>query len=274
MDVADTLRHIQDSASQDLVNHGEGQHQSLDSFLAALRELYRQQGITVPEHVLQQGVAALANSQYAYHPPKDLFQTRLARLYVARRYWGRPVLAAVLTLALGFGGYFLGYKPYLAMQTEAARLDLAQGLPARLDALYQSIYNDTKVQKAALDAQALVREGKQLAQAGDRNGALKVLNRLTALQTRLRQQYTLRIVNRPNLDSGFWMPPKISTAPTNHYLVVEAVDGNGKVLSLPVTDDETGKPKPFLCGDCVCHLMCSSRWETTSLTTALLKTTL
>ena len=35
-----------------------------------LRELYRQQGIEVPDHILKEGVDALAQSRFVYDPPK------------------------------------------------------------------------------------------------------------------------------------------------------------------------------------------------------------
>ena len=82
MDVVDTLRHNQDLVTREL-SEGNREQQLIDK----LREIYRQQGIEVPDHILKEGVAALSQSRFAYTPPKPGLGTTLARLYVARRRW-------------------------------------------------------------------------------------------------------------------------------------------------------------------------------------------
>ena len=64
---------------------------------------------------------------------------------------------------------------------------------------------------------------------------------LTALRDTLRQQYSLKVVNREGIRSGFWRIPPNNDAATNYYIVVEALDSTGKVLTLPVLNEETGK---------------------------------
>ncbi|MDP2782817.1 DUF6384 family protein, partial [Devosia sp.] len=53
-------------------------------------------------------------------------------------------------------------------------------------------------------------------------------------------EYTLRVVNRADEQSGFWTFPEINTDATNYYLVVEALDADGQTLSLPILNEETG----------------------------------
>ena len=50
-----------------------------------------------------------------------------------------------------------------------------------------------------------------------------------------------RVVNREGMQSGFWTFPEINTAATNYYVVVEALDPEGKALSLPVLNEENGE---------------------------------
>lgn len=236
MDVVDTLRHRQDLATRELA--GVTREQQL---IEKLRDIYHQQGIEVPDHILREGVAALAESRFVYDPPKPGFGTSLARLYVSRKRWGKSVAAALLALlALGVG-YFGVWQPYQRGQAEEARLELSEGIPAQLDALYQTVFEETKVQKAVTEAEALRTRGKALAAEGNREGAEGAVADLMALRDQLRQEYTLRVVNRSGVQSGFWTIPEVNTAATNYYIVVEALDADGNMLSLPILNEENGE---------------------------------
>ena len=234
MDVVDTLRHRQDLAVREL--DGAAREQQL---IDKLREIYRQQGIEVSDAILREGVAALAESRFVYTPPGGGFKTALARAYVSRGRWGRTAGVAALLVALVAGGYFLAYRPYQDHVTQTAQVELTQQLPAQMDELYQTIFNETKVQQAEVDAAQLRTRGKAFAAEGDRVRAQEIITRLTALRDLLRQHYTLRVVNRPGVQSGFWTFPEVNTAATNYYVVVEALDDDGKALSLPIRNEET-----------------------------------
>ena len=236
MDVVDTLRHRQDLVVREL-DEATREKQLLEK----LRDIYHQQGIEVSDHILREGVAALAESRFVYTPPKRGLGASLARLYVSRGRWGRWAFAAVLALAIGLGGYFLAYRPYVAAQAEGARLELAERLPAEMDALYQTIFTETKVQQAAVEAEQIVARGKAAGAEGNRQGAEAAIADLTALRDTLRQEYQLRVVNRTDVQSGFWTFPEINTEATNFYVVVEALDPDGKVLRLPILNEESGE---------------------------------
>lgn len=235
MDVVDTLRHNQDLVTREL-SEGNREQQLIDK----LREIYRQQGIDVPDHILKEGVTALSQSRFVYTPPKPGLGTTLARLYVARRRWLPALTTAVVLLAVAFGGYLLAYKPFEQSQIEAARNELQVVLPAQMDAVYQTIFEETKVQQAATSADELRSRGKAYAAEGDKADAERVLAEMTAIRDTLRQVYTLKIVNRTGVKSGFWTFPEINTDATNYYVVVEALDETGKPLSLPVLNEENG----------------------------------
>jgi hypothetical protein len=235
MDVVDTLRHRQDLATRELGTDAK-ERQLIDK----LREIYHDQGIEVPDHILKEGVAALQESRFAYDPPAPGLGTTLARLYVGRKRWGKPVGAALVAMVVLGVGYFGVWQPYQNGVAEAARVELAEGLPAQMDALYQTIFEETKVQQAVVQAEALRTRGKTLAAEGNRAGAEEAVADLTALRDQLRQEYTLRVVNRSDEKSGFWTFPEVNTAATNYYIVVEALDADGNALSLPVLNEETG----------------------------------
>jgi hypothetical protein len=234
MDVVDTLRHRQDLAERELA--GEAREKQL---IDRLREIYRQQGIDVTDDVLRAGVKALAESRFAYTPPKPSLGASLAKLYVSRGKWGPAALAIALVLIVGLGGYFFAWQPYQAAQREQARIELSEGLPAQMDALYQTIFDETKVQAAVTQAEALRTRGKAAAAEGNRADAQKAIDELSALRDRLRAEYTLRIVNRPGERSAFTRIPDINPSATNYYVIVQAIGADGKPLSLPVTNEET-----------------------------------
>ncbi len=236
MDVVDTLRHRQDLVAREL--NAVGKEQQL---IERLREIYHQQGIEVPDHILKEGVAAIADSRFAYTPPAPGFGTTLARLYVGRTRWGKPVLVVAAIAVVALIGWFGLWQPYQASVAEQARIELAEGLPAQMDALYQAIYEETKVQSAVVEAEDLRQRGKAFAAEGDREAAQDMLARLEAMRDQLRQEYTLRVVNRSGMPSVFWSFPEINTDATNYYVVVEAVGANGNVLELPILNEETNE---------------------------------
>jgi len=239
MDVVDTLRHRQDLVVREL--DAESREKQL---IEKLRDIYHGQGIEVPDSVLKEGVAALNESRFAYTPPKPGLGTTLARLYVGRRQWGPAVIALALVLIIGLGGYFLAYRPFQQGQVEAARVELSEKLPAEMDALYQSIFEETKVQQAANQAEALRDRGKAAAAEGNRDGALKAIADLGALRDQIRREFNVRVVNRPGVQSGIWRIPDSNTAATNYYIIVEALDPEGNALTLPITNEETGVTEP------------------------------
>lgn len=236
MDVVDTLRHRQDLAVREL-----GTDAKERQLIEKLRDIYHQQGIEVPDHILKEGVAALQESRFVYDPPAPGLGTTLARLYVGRKRWGKPVGAALLALVVLGVGYFGAWQPYQQGLADTARIELAEGLPAEMDALYQTIFEETKVQQAVVRAEALRSRGKAFAAEGNRAGAEEAVAELTALRDQLRQEYTLRVVNRADMQSGFWTIPEVNTAATNYYIVVEALDAHGNALSLPILNEENGE---------------------------------
>ncbi len=236
MDVADTLRHRQDLVMREL-DPAAREKQLIDK----LREIYRDQGIAVPDHILKDGVAALDENRFVYTPPTGGWRVRLARLYVARKRWGRWALALLAVFALALGGYRFVYVPMEQARVAAERVALKETLPARMDALYETIYEETKVQTAVFRAETLRARGKAAAAKGDHDAAEQAVADLEALRDTLRREYEIRIVNREGVQSGFWTFPDVNTEATNYYLAVEAVDADNAVLEVPIENEETGE---------------------------------
>jgi hypothetical protein len=236
MDVVDTLRHNQDLVAREL--GGEAREKQL---IERLRTIYHQQGIEVTDAILKQGVAALEESRFVYTPPKPSLGVTFARMYVARKRWLPATFALFLMLVIGFGGYFLVWAPYRDAQAEQVRIELAEKLPAEMDALYQTIFEETKVTQAADNAAEIRDNGKKAAAEGNRAAAEQAIADLTGIRDTLRQEYQLRVVSREGVKSGFWTFPEINTDATNYYVVVEAIDSHGTALSLPILNEENNQ---------------------------------
>ena len=84
MDVVDTLRHREDLVRREL--NEEGREAEL---IARLRQIYRDQGIEVPDHVLADGVKALKESRFVYTPPPAGWKRTLLTLWAKRETHGK-----------------------------------------------------------------------------------------------------------------------------------------------------------------------------------------
>lgn len=82
MDVADTLRHERALVEAEL--NDEARQTQLRR---RVQQVYAQQGIEVPEEVIAEAVAALAEDRFTYQPPERTFAVRLAEVYIDRGKW-------------------------------------------------------------------------------------------------------------------------------------------------------------------------------------------
>jgi len=236
MDVVDTLRHQKDLVISEL--SGDNRKQQL---IAKLQKIYQAQGIEVPDYILEEGVESLAKDRFTYEPKTTGFGVFLAKIYVSRKKWLKWLFGIILASFLAVSSYFYIYIPNKTASAKNAKIEITQTLPNEMDALYQSIYKETKVQSATTKAKEILTRGKIATREEDLTTAKQAIDELTELRDKLRQEYTLRIVNREGVKSGFWTFPKINTDATNYYLVVEALDKNGNTISLPILNEETGE---------------------------------
>ncbi len=223
MDVVDTLRRRERLVKRELDEAGRE-----DDLKARLRKIYAAQGIEVPDHVIEQGVAALKEERFTYKPPPESIGTKLARIYVSRGRWGKWVGgAAGVGVLAGAVNYFTVVGPNARLPDDLADLrtqavELAQTEEAR-EAL-ERFYN--------LGQAALKKD--------DTDAARDALAHLEDIRTTLEQEYTLRIVNRPGERSGVWRIPDANVGARNFYVIVEAVDPTGKILKVPIENEESG----------------------------------
>ena len=63
---------------------------------------------------------------------------------------------------------------------------------------------------------------------------------LNDLAARLAAAYSVRIVNRPGVPSAIWRVPASNPRARNYYLIVEAIDRDGRPVEVPITSEEDG----------------------------------
>ena len=234
MDVVDTLRHREQLVLSEL---DAGARE--EALLARLKDIYAAQGIDVPGHILKEGVKALEERRFQYQPPKPSLSVTLAKIYIARTRWMMPAALAVIALAsLGTAWHF-GVAVPERERAEAARIELAETLPADIDRLYTEISAAALEPEARLKADALKLDGERALAAGDAKAARAARDALALLQQDLAAIYEVRIVYGPDeTRSGVFRIPDDVPGARNYYLIVEAVDPAGRLLDVPITSEE------------------------------------
>ena len=224
MDVVDTLRRRRRLVEREL--DAEGREQDLKQ---RLHKIYAAQGIEVPDHVLEEGVAALKEERFVYSPPSESLATRLAQLYVSRAGWGKWVMGSLAALLVAWLVYHF-----------AVVIPRIQ-LPERLEAAYQSVVEVTESDEAGHQAEQLYKSAGTALSNGDEEAAQTALQSLHDLRSMLEQAYTLQIVSRPGEKSGVWRVPEANPKARNHYIIVEALAADGRTLEVPVVNEENGR---------------------------------
>ena len=236
MDVVDTLRHNQDLVLREL-DEPRREVQLIDR----LREIYRGQGIAVPDSVLHEGVRALKESRFLYTPPAPGWPTTLAHWWVRRLRIGRAALIGAVAVALTWGIYEFGVVGPAERRAQEQRLELAERLPKALERAHAEASAEARVQPARERADEIAKDGRSALGRSDAAGARAAINQLDVLRADLRREYTLRIVSKPNEPSGVWRLPRRNPLGRNYYLIVEPIAPDGRLLSLPITSEEDGE---------------------------------
>jgi hypothetical protein len=195
----------------------------------------------VPDHILKDGVKALRDSRFVYTPPGPGLKRSLATLYVNRGSHGKRLLGLAAALGLGWGIWHVTVAQPERQAAESARIALTQTLPARLASGLADVRGVTTEAEALTRADALKADGDRALRNGDRAAAQKAVDDLASLRAQLVSEYVLTIVSRQGSDTGVWRRPPRNPNGRNYYLIVEAVAPDGRKLSLPIRNEETGQ---------------------------------
>jgi hypothetical protein len=228
MDVVDTLRHQQTITEREL--DGDGRRERL---LARLRKLYAAQGIEVPDRVLEEGIDALEQERFKYQPVKPSWRTKVAHAWVSRSRWGKPIGFLAFIACLFYGYYF--FSEVLPER------NLRAGLPDKVNSVFSGIVAVAK--NAEVIDQAKSSSAKAYRAIDQKNyaEAEAVVANMQAVKAQLGLDYRIRVISKPNQNSGVWRNPPNNPDGKNYYLIVEAVDNDNRVLELTIVNQENNK---------------------------------
>lgn len=228
MDVVDTLRHREKLVARELDTEGRRER-----LIDHLRDIYAAQGIEVTDAVLREGVQALEEDRFSYTPPEKSFSSLLARLYVKRGSWSKPFLILlILCLAAWSVYHFTMVRPESIRQTQ---------LPVAIEKSFKEVSSVSRDKGATAQASTLLASAQTAIENGRYDEAEAMHSQLKQLLSQLKSSYRLRVVAEPNKKSGVWRIPDINSNARNYYLIVQAIDDSGKVLTMPITSEENGK---------------------------------
>ncbi|MCC6983929.1 MAG: hypothetical protein IT535_11710 [Bauldia sp.] len=235
MDVVDTLRHQDALVRKELTQEGRD-----EVLKARLREMYESQGLTVTDRILDEGIRALKESRFTYTPRGTGFARFMANLWVNRRVAGTALAAIVVVIAVAVGWNAIRSGSE-RRAVEEARIELTETLPRQLDTVGQTTLAAATDPAARAEVEQIIASGREALTLGNAAGAREAIASLDTTRGALNQTYELRIVNRPDQDTGVTRIPDINTRAENFYIIVEPVTSEGQVLSLPVQSEETGQ---------------------------------
>ncbi|MEW4490162.1 DUF6384 family protein [Thalassoglobus sp. JC818] len=226
MDVVDTLRH-----RSRLIERELNEEQRDEELIEKLRQIYSSQGIEVPDEILIEGVEALKEDRFTYSPPEESFSTRLAKLYVSRDRWLRPLIICCSLVFIGW----LAFRFFISGPRERE----IRAFPDQIFAAQQSIEEISSGEVGAAQAQSLANAANQAYEQKDFDTVREKLSELDQLKSKLLQSYDLRIVKEGS--TGVWRIPEVNESARNYYIIVEAVTPDGEILSLPIQSEEDGQ---------------------------------
>lgn len=238
MDVVDTLRHGEAVAEREL--SGEARRARM---IERLREIYRGQGITVPDRILAEGVDALEQNRFVYKPRTGGFAFTLARLYVRRAVIARTVGVLLLIGVVGWAGWRFLIEEPRQQAAQQLQVELTETLPQRLAALRAEIGEVATDPAVAAEAATVATEGTAAAASGNAEAARGAVAKLEATLSELKQTFEVRIVSRPGADTGVTRIPDDNPGSENFYLVVEAIGPDGRAIPRSIQSEEDGSTR-------------------------------
>ena len=232
MDTIDELRHANRLVER-AMQAGDRKSQLIDR----LRDIYAEQGVDVSDTVIEQGVAALDAQRFTYRRSGGSWQRLIARIYIQRSRWWKPLTLAMLAAVALW--WTAGLQRQLPMRTAPSML----GVELRK----QYVQAVSAADWAADGMQymnridALNHEGKTALDRGDHQGASQALQKLERLNDHVNATYRLQIVLEPDQPFVVTRPGPALGVPPAYYLLVEPVNNLGWPVEVDVFSQDTGQ---------------------------------
>lgn len=230
MDVVDTLRHRATMVDREL---NESERRSV--LVEKLREIYASQGIEVTDALLEEGVKALEEDRFAYEPTPPSIQRWLAHKYIGRGKKSKPFLmfvgAALLMFTINFFTEVLPQKR------------LEKQLPNQIETIYASLNDVVLGDTARQKTEQLYRQAVAALNQENRSAAEDRSDEMSQLLNEVQNEYQIRVVNEPGVQSGVWRVPDVNQSARNYYLIVEAINSQGNRIDVNIFSEESNETK-------------------------------
>ncbi len=233
MDIVDTLRHREKLIDREL--SVEAREEKL---VGRLKEIYSAQGIDVPERILADGVKALEEKRFSYEPPKNSFAVGLAKFYIARDRWLKPVVIIVGLAAFITAIWELGFEAPREAKARETQIELTQTLPRELTSARNAAIEEANTDTARARIETAYQDGVASAADGDAGAARQAVSELGKIERLLTQDLDIRIISRPGEFSGVFRTHDDDTTLRNYYVIVEAVDARGAAQMIEIASEE------------------------------------
>ncbi len=203
---------------------------------ATIREIqvmYEELGDLVDRRAIGRALDEYLSERHAFAPAAPGLRRTLALAYIRRRWIAlRVLLPAAAASVLVWGGIELAeVREQRRIEREAAQLVTLEG---EVDRLHASLLANAVEDPVRQRADDLHRRAQPLIAAADATGLAEVARTLAELEALVTTEY--RIV----VTGGIWRIPNDYPDQRNDYLVVRALDAEGRQLTLPVRSEEDG----------------------------------
>lgn len=233
MDIVDTLRHREKLIDREL--SAEAREERL---IGRLKEIYSAQGIDVPDHILADGVKALEEKRFTYEPPKNSVAVGLAKFYISRDRWAKPVAIIVGLAAFITGVWELGVEAPREAKARETQIELTQTLLNALTAARDSALAAATTQAARARIETAYQDGIAAAANTEASDASAAIADLEKIERLLVQALDIRIVSRPGEFSGVFRTHDDNVSLRNYYVIVEAVGAGGAAQTIEIASEE------------------------------------
>ena len=230
MDVARTLRKERSIAEQEL-----NREEAVKLLRVKLREAADLAGDPVTDEQIDAAIENYFDNLHEFESPEPGLETALASVYVRRKLIAGWLLAlaaaAVVTWGIWFGGMIPGKR-----QTELQ----ARQAYAQVEEVTRAIEALTKNPELAAGVQAARAEAATYRDQGEVSALEQLRDNLLQQESVLKQEYRLMVVSDSQSGVDTYGP---EGQLSGYYLIVEAVDGNGRAVPVRIRNAETGDSK-------------------------------
>ena len=208
------------------------EHEAFDreATIRDIQLMYEELGDLVDADTIEKALDEYLSQRYAYTPAPRGLSRNLAILYIKRGWVATRVIlptAAAATIVWGAFAYVEGVNQRMQELEAAALVTLEADVERLHEALLASAAEDlVRERAAALDAAA----ESQLA-AQDADALERTAERFQNLHDLVAAEYRIEITG------GTW---RTRDNIRNHYLVVRALDADGRAVTVPIRNEETG----------------------------------